>query len=82
MRMIAMRLKQMDEMLQPIPDCVATATLTPSDAMAMASEGTHRGTRERSRREENQSSRPPMMRVAASVNRIAETYVAIIVLLR
>jgi hypothetical protein len=73
MRMIAMRLKQMDEMLQPMPGCVATATLTPSDAIAMASVGTQRGMRERSRREENQRSAAPMIRVAASVSRIRET---------
>ena len=71
--MIAMRLKQIDEMLQPIPGWDATATLTPKDAIAMASVGTHRGTRERSRREANQSSAAPTMSVAANGSRMTRS---------
>ena len=74
MRMIAIRLKQIDEILQPMPGWVATPTLTPSDAIATASVGTQRGMRERSRREENHRSPAPMISVAASVRRIAESY--------
>ena len=77
MRMIAMRLKQIDEMLHPMPGWVATPTLTPSDAIATASVGTQRGMRERSRREEIQRSAAPTISVAASVRRIAENYRAI-----
>jgi hypothetical protein len=69
-KMIAMRLKQMDEILQPIPGREATATLTPKDAIAMASVGTHRGTRDRSRRDANQSSAAPTMSVAANGSRM------------
>ena len=68
-RMMAMRLKQIDEMLQPMPGCDAAAVLTPSDPMAMASVGTHFGTRDRSRRDANQSASAPTRSVAASVNR-------------
>ena len=71
--MIAMRLKQIEEMLQPIPDWDATATLTPKDAIAMASVGTHRGTRDRSRRDANQSRAAPTMSVAANGNRMIRT---------
>lgn len=42
---IAMRLKQIDEMLHAIPTCVLAAVLSPSAAMATASTGTHGGTR-------------------------------------
>ena len=63
---MAIRLKQIDEMLQPRPGCVATATLMPSDAIAMASVGTHGGTRDRSRREANQRRSAPTISVAAS----------------
>ena len=77
MRMIAMRLKQIDEILQPMPGWVATPTLTPSDAIATASVGTQRGMRERSRREVYQRSPAPMISVAASMRRIAENYRAI-----
>ena len=68
--MIAIRLKQIDEMLQPIPGCEATATLTPSDAIAIASVGTHGGTRDRSRREANQSRAAPTISVAANGSRM------------
>jgi hypothetical protein len=70
--MIAMRLKQIDEMLHPTPGCVAAATLTPSDPMAIASVGTHAGTRDPSRFDANQSSSAPMMRVAARGRRMGE----------
>ena len=68
--MMAIRLKQIDEMLQPTPRREATATLIPSDPIASASVGTHRGTRDRSRREANQSAIAPMMRVAARGSRM------------
>jgi len=68
-----MRLKQIDEMLQPIPGSEATATLTPRDAIAMARVGTHRGTRDRSRREANQSRAAPTMSVAANGSRMIRT---------
>jgi len=71
--MIAMRLKQIDEMLQPIPGSEATATLMPKDAIAMASAGTHRGTRDRSRRDANQRSAAPTMSVAANGSRMIRT---------
>ena len=73
---IAMMLKQIDEMLQPIPGCVATATLTPSEPIAMASVGTHWGMRDFSRREAIQSSRAPTIRVAASGSRMRGNYQA------
>ena len=68
--MIAMRLKQIDEILQPIPGREATPTLIPSDAIATASVGTHCGTRDRSRREANQSRTAPTMSVAATGSRM------------
>jgi len=68
--MIAMRLKQIDEILQPIPGRDATATLMPRDAIAMASVDTHRGTRDCSRREASQSSTAPTTSVAANGSRM------------
>jgi len=68
--MMAMRLKQIEEMLHPIPGRDATATLMPRDAIATESVGTHGGTRDRSRREVNQRRAAPTMSVAANVSRM------------
>jgi hypothetical protein len=65
---IAMRLKQIEEMLQASPGWVLAAVLRPSDAIATARTGTHAGTRSRSRREATQSSAAPTSSVAASVS--------------
>ena len=62
---IAIRLKQIDEMLQPMPCCDEAATLRPSAPIAIARGGTNRGTRERSRRDVNQSRSEPTTSVAA-----------------
>ena len=67
---MAMTLKQMDEMLQPMPGRDAAPTLMPSAAMAMARMETQPGTRDRSRRDANQSRVAPRSRVAASARGI------------
>ena len=69
-RMMAIRLKQIDEMLQPRPGCDAAAVLIPRAAIAIANVGTHCGTRARSRRDANQSRIAPTRSVAASTRRI------------
>ena len=67
--MIAMRLKQIDEMLQPTPAREAAATLKPSAAMATASGDTQEGMRDRSRRDASHRTAAPTRRVAANASR-------------
>src|SRR4051812_12340588 len=64
MSTIAIRLKQIDEMLQPTPGSDDAATLRPSAPIAIASDGTHRGTRDRSRLDANHRRAAPTSSVA------------------